>query len=99
MMNQMNHPILICREVIPLPVTQNRMTEIIAIEVAAERDQPALAEVHWDTQMTEVMEEMVVMIIHTILIKAMTRADTLIITGIKDTQYQQQYICGTIPLG
>jgi len=71
-MNQMNHLILICGEVIHLPITQNRITEIIAIEVAAERDQPTLAEVHWDTQMTEVMEEMVVIIIHTILIKAMT---------------------------
>jgi len=72
------------------------MMEIVAIEVAVERDQPTLAEVHWDTQMMEVMEEMVVMTTHTTLIKAMTRADAPIVTGIRDTQYQWQYIHGTI---
>jgi len=88
MMDQMNHLILICGEVIHLPEIQNRMTEIVAVEVAVERDQPTLAEVHRNTQMMEVMEEMVVMTTHTTLVKAMTRADALIITGIGDTQYQ-----------
>jgi len=72
--------------------------EIVAIEVAVERDQPALAEVHWDTQITEVMEEMVVTTIHTIPAVAMTRADAPIVTSIRDIQYQWQYIRGTIPL-
>jgi len=98
MMNQMNHLILICGEVIHLPEIQNRMTEIVAIEVAVERDQPALAEVHRDTQMMEVMEEMIVTTTHTTLVEAMTRADAPIVTSIEDTQYQWWYIRGTIPL-
>jgi len=97
-MNRMNHPILFHGEVIHLPEIQNRKMEVIAVEVAAERDQPTLAEVHQDTQMMEVMEEMVVMTTHTTLVEAMTRADTPTVTGIRDIQYQQQYICGTIPL-
>ena len=97
-MNRMNHLILIHGEVIHLPEIQNRMMEIVAVEVAAERNQPALAEVHRDTQMMEVMEEMVVMTTHTTLVEAITRADAPIVTGIGDTQYQQWYIHGTIPL-
>ena len=97
-MNQMNHLILFHGEVIHLPKIQNRKTEVIAVEVAAERDQPALAEVHRDTQMMEVMEEMVVTTTHTTLVEAMTRADTPTITGIGDIEYQRRYIRGTIPL-
>ena len=48
--------------------------------------------------MMEVMEEIVVMTTHTTLVEAMIRADTPTVTGIRDIQYQQQYICGTIPL-
>jgi len=97
-MNGMNHLILFHGEVIHLPEIQNRKTEVVAVEVAAERDQPALAEVHRDTQMMEVMEEMVVMTTYTTLVEAMTRADALTITGIGDIQYQQRYIRSTIPL-
>jgi len=97
-MNQMNHPILICGEVIHLPIIQNKIMEIVAIEVAVERDQPALAEVHQDTQMMEEMAEMVVIITHTALAEVMTRTDVLIAIAIEDIQYQQLCIHGTILL-
>jgi len=97
-MNRMNHPILFHGEVIHLPEIQNRKMEVIAVKVAAERDQPALVEVHQDTQMMEVMEEMVVTTTHTTLVEAMTRVDAPTITGIGDIQYQWRYIRGTIPL-
>ena len=57
-----------------------------------------MAEVHWDTQMMEEMVEMVVMKTHTALAKVMTRADVLIAIAIKDSQYQQLCIHGTILL-
>jgi len=98
MMNQMNHLSLSCGEVIHLPITQNKMTEIVAVKVAVERDQPALAEVQRDIQMMEEMAEIVVMIIHTTLAEVMTRTDVLIAITIEDTQYQRPYIRGTILL-
>jgi len=84
MMNWMNHLILFHGEVIHLSEIQNRKTKVVAIEVAAERDQPILAEVHRNTQMMEVMEEMVVTTTHTTLVEAMTRADAPTVTGIGD---------------
>jgi len=97
-MNRMNHPILICGEVIHLPIIQNKITEIVAIEVAAERDQPALAEIHRVTQMMEEMAETVVIITHTALAEVMTRTDFLITIAIEDIQYQRLCIRGTILL-
>jgi len=82
----MNHLILTHGEVTHLPVTQNKMMEIIAVEVAVERDQPILMEAQWDTQM---MEEMVVMITHTTLTEVMTRTDILIAIAIENIQYQR----------
>jgi hypothetical protein len=94
-MNRMNHLTLIRGEVTHLPAPKEITMETAAVAVAAEKDQPALAEVHQDTRM---MEEMAVMIIHIALAEVSTRIDVLSAIVIEDTQYQRPCIRDTILL-